>query len=458
MMASPSELSLDCKPHHHSYSMLLKSLGDHTDHTQNLEDFLSQLEEERLKIDAFKRELPLCMQLLTNAMETSRQQLQTYWANQGPPRPVLEEFIPLKHSSSVYSEKAPNMFDLWSQASDGPKPQSAKTSPKETEIGFGGSPPKLALDNKPRNGGAFHPFSKERKYSCPSPTLRSLPDLALASVDEEMEDKKCSEVDNGITCSRRENLGKPRTGVIEQVQGGSVQTDTQTTTVGTGTTTTTSQTHRKARRCWSPELHRRFVNALQVLGGSQVATPKQIRELMKVDGLTNDEVKSHLQKYRLHTRRPCPSPQAAGIAPPPVVFLGGIWVPSEYATAAAAAHGGAPPTLYGAHPTTHASPHYCPQPLPQEFYTAPPPQQLHHHTLHHQLHMYKASSQNQSSPDSDVREAGDRSESIEDGKSESNSWKGDSGGENGSGGERKGLVILREEGEESNESEITLKF
>ena len=31
-----------------------------------------------------------------------------------------------------------------------------------------------------------------------------------------------------------------------------------------------------------------------------VATPKQIRELMKVDGLTNDEVKSHLQVSRLH--------------------------------------------------------------------------------------------------------------------------------------------------------------
>ena len=65
-MASPSELSLDCKPH--SYSTLLKSFGDQNDQTQKLEDFLSRLEEERLKIDAFKRELPLCMQLLSNGI------------------------------------------------------------------------------------------------------------------------------------------------------------------------------------------------------------------------------------------------------------------------------------------------------------------------------------------------------------------------------------------------------
>ena len=66
-MASPSELSLDCKPH--SYSMLLKSYGHQNDETEKLEEFLSRLEEERLKIDAFKRELPLCMQLLTSGID-----------------------------------------------------------------------------------------------------------------------------------------------------------------------------------------------------------------------------------------------------------------------------------------------------------------------------------------------------------------------------------------------------
>ncbi|GBG68864.1 hypothetical protein CBR_g3557 [Chara braunii] len=85
--------------------------------------------------------------------------------------------------------------------------------------------------------------------------------------------------------------------------------------------------HRKARRCWSPELHRRFVDALTILGGPQVATPKQIRELMKVEGLTNDEVKSHLQKYRLHTRRPSP-PQNISLPHPPQVFvLGSFYLP-----------------------------------------------------------------------------------------------------------------------------------
>ncbi|CAL9781781.1 unnamed protein product [Musa acuminata subsp. burmannicoides] len=52
-----------------------------------------------------------------------------------------------------------------------------------------------------------------------------------------------------------------------------------------------SQPHRKARRCWSPGAPPTIPARLKQLGGSHVATPKQIRELMEVDGLTNDEVK-----------------------------------------------------------------------------------------------------------------------------------------------------------------------
>ncbi|XWS75636.1 hypothetical protein CRYUN_Cryun01aG0108000 [Craigia yunnanensis] len=49
------------------------------------------------------------------------------------------------------------------------------------------------------------------------------------------------------------------------------------------------------RRCWSSELHARFMEALNLLGGIEVATPKQIRDFMQVEGLTIDQVKSHLQ-------------------------------------------------------------------------------------------------------------------------------------------------------------------
>ncbi|XP_059635006.1 myb family transcription factor EFM-like [Cornus florida] len=435
MMASPSELSLDCKPH--GCSMLLKSFGDQGDQTQKLQDFLARLEEERLKIDAFKRELPLCMQLLTNAVEASRQQLQSYQAINHGAQPVLEEFMPLKqHSSSEEGSdhKESNMCDkanwmtsaqLWSQASDphrhATKQQSSIiTSPKETDqIGFSVSP-KLDLDNKQRRGGAFLPFLKERNSSCPTPTLQALPDLALASPDKEMDNKKLSEAETGGS-------------------GAAIQQRNSEAQITTTATTTTTQTQRKARRCWSPELHRRFVNALNMLGGSQVATPKQIRELMKVDGLTNDEVKSHLQKYRLHTRRPSSSPQAAGTPTPRLVVLGGIWVPPEYTTAA---HGGTP-ALYGSHQTTHASQHYCPQPAPQEFYPSPPQahHQLHQLSLHHQFDMYKASSANHSSPESDVRDAENGSRSRDESKSESSSWKGDSASSE-NGGERIGLATL----------------
>ncbi|CAN6329650.1 unnamed protein product [Urochloa humidicola] len=99
------------------------------------------------------------------------------------------------------------------------------------------------------------------------------------------------------------NLSSPASAIDAACPAASSRRFTRSAVTDGGAAAQRQHQQTKARRCWSPELHRRFVAALQRLGGAQVAKPKRIRELMKVDGLTNDEVKSHLQKYRLHTWR-----------------------------------------------------------------------------------------------------------------------------------------------------------
>lgn len=45
---------------------------------------------------------------------------------------------------------------------------------------------------------------------------------------------------------------------------------------------------------WTPELHKKFVHAVEQLGVDQ-AIPSRILELMKTEGLTRHNVASHLQ-------------------------------------------------------------------------------------------------------------------------------------------------------------------
>ncbi|CAL9118512.1 unnamed protein product [Musa textilis] len=254
---------------------------------QRCHDCIRALEEERRKIEAFQRELPLCLQLVTQAIECVREQMgDDERVNDAP---VLEEFIPLKPSlASTSSEGSSEAKKAAMVGVLETKPdwlRSVQLWDQQPDTVLKVEPPKkpMAVSLK-KTGGAFQPFEREKHVTTPP--------AATAAA-------------SNFPTSRGGGDGS---------RGGDMEKKEEQ-----------SPLHRKARRCWSPELHRLFLHALDRLGGSHVATPKQIRELMEVDGLTNDEVKSHLQKYRLHTRRPNPADQSS--SRPQFVLVGGLVVP-----------------------------------------------------------------------------------------------------------------------------------
>ncbi|KAL9296874.1 hypothetical protein ACSQ67_022770 [Phaseolus vulgaris] len=69
---------------------------------------------------------------------------------------------------------------------------------------------------------------------------------------------------------------------------------------GSGDSGLVLSTDAKPRLKWTPDLHARFIEAVQQLGELTVkATPKTVMKLMGISGLTLYHLKSHLQKYRL---------------------------------------------------------------------------------------------------------------------------------------------------------------
>ncbi|KAL2328179.1 hypothetical protein Fmac_021606 [Flemingia macrophylla] len=61
------------------------------------------------------------------------------------------------------------------------------------------------------------------------------------------------------------------------------------------------QGKKKVKVDWTPELHRRFVQAVEQLGVDK-AVPSRILEIMGIDCLTRHNIASHLQKYRSHRK------------------------------------------------------------------------------------------------------------------------------------------------------------
>ncbi|XP_073115864.1 myb family transcription factor EFM isoform X2 [Elaeis guineensis] len=288
-----------------------------------VEECVKSLEEERRKIEAFK-----LIQGLKEELEQCRMDGYAMSGN------VLEEFMPIK---SKFEEEDRVKFEddtkdkmnwmssaqLWSDNYSDEKKDSTPTDEKRIAEKRVGEPDHetSSLESRGRSGGgAFVPFkglsalaANARKEEKPAV---GLPDLFLLSpgIKDSRSVPAVTDDHRGSDVISKATVRAPAPSPLAAA-GAHLSLHAQ------------QQTQRKPRRCWSPELHRRFVAALQHLGGAQVATPKQIRELMKVDGLTNDEVKSHLQKYRLHTRK---VPNASAAVNHSVVVMGDLWVPQEH--------------------------------------------------------------------------------------------------------------------------------
>ncbi|KAL1564102.1 hypothetical protein AAHA92_06503 [Salvia divinorum] len=210
-----------------------KTISDVLSHVSRIDDLsmksskldfhIRLLEEELRKVDAFKRELPYCMKLLQDAIETLRKEREK----------GREELIAVESGEGRVESSDRNLKKTWMS--------------------------RVRLWNAPvqfHNGNQTFPFKSVH------PTF-----LYKGKWVEE---------------------------VSVPVPVEAVDLDGKNLLVSN---------QKKKRLSWSPHMHREFVDVLLRLGGPYVATPKQIRELMKVDSLTNDEVKSHLQKYRLHIKK-----------------------------------------------------------------------------------------------------------------------------------------------------------
>ncbi|XP_006650642.1 transcription factor NIGTH1-like [Oryza brachyantha] len=295
------DLSLDLKMFAARSAVKMAAAAAKEEAASGVDACIRSLEEERRKIEMFRRELPLCARLLADVIELMKEEA-------GKRRKDGDAAAAAAEARAEDGDKTKWMStaQLWvdSRGSDSDSEnerRSGSTSPASRLLG--------GAEESSRSVGSVGPtpyFRREDRVGL-RPAMPLLPPVAHRSPPPAAAAAAGDDHRHVVATSFARDVPSP-------VPAVSLQTQAQQ-----------QQQARKSRRCWSPELHRQFVAALQQLGGPQVATPKQIREVMKVDGLTNDEVKSHLQKYRLHNRKsPGTSPASQSI-----VLVGDLWVPQE---------------------------------------------------------------------------------------------------------------------------------
>ena len=110
----------------------------------------------------------------------------------------------------------------------------------------------------------------------------------------------------GVAAEEEDRVGSSSPGSDskkQKISEDSAGVDISTAEEGdSGTEDLNGKTLKRARLVWTPQLHKRFVDVVAHLGIKN-AVPKTIMQLMNVEGLTRENVASHLQKYRLYLKR-----------------------------------------------------------------------------------------------------------------------------------------------------------
>ncbi|CAH2036243.1 unnamed protein product [Thlaspi arvense] len=240
-----------------------------------LDERVQKLEEEKRKIQGCELELPLCLEILNDAISYLKEENKR--CSEMDTQPLLKDFISLNKPIREEHEEE----EEWRQGDELVKEKKLQLWREDDHIS---------------TNGRFSNKLEIERNELKSSTMSLIPGMITPKVE--------TGLGLGLTSSSMVN---GRSKGIASCGFNSKHSVPQPPPF------LQQQALRKQRRCWTPELHRRFVDALQQLGGPGVATPKQIREHMQEEGLTNDEVKSHLQKYRLHMRKPNSNPEKQSV-------------------------------------------------------------------------------------------------------------------------------------------------
>ncbi|KAE8669715.1 hypothetical protein F3Y22_tig00112225pilonHSYRG00084 [Hibiscus syriacus] len=119
----------------------------------------------------------------------------------------------------------------------------------------------------------------------------------MRKTDED--DNRKKEEENKVSSSKNENLNKRENPKVVKAPSKDGYKGRKSSSKAKNNNN--NQGTRKVKVDWTPELHRRFVQAVEQLGVNK-AVPSRILEIMGIDCLTRHNIASHLQKYRSHRK------------------------------------------------------------------------------------------------------------------------------------------------------------